>query len=77
VNEELKRDLESALKTVRTREKDLATKDSRLNKALEETERLKNQLKSAKDGSKQADLAKELEDSKTLIKLLEKQRDEV
>lgn len=52
VNEDLKRDLENTNKQLRAREKELATRDARLNKSVEETERLKNQLKMAKEQTK-------------------------
>jgi len=77
LNEELKKEFENVNKTLKVREKDLATRDGRLNKAVEEVERLKNQLKTVREQSKYNDLSKELEDLKNVNKLLEKQRDEV
>jgi len=77
LNEDLKKDLENVNKTLKLREKDLATRDGKLNKSVEEIERLKNQLKSVREQSKFNDLSKEVEDLKGVNKLLEKQRDEV
>jgi len=56
---------------------DLASRDSRLNKSVEEIERLKNQLKLSKEQSRFNDMSKEVEELKNVNKLLEKQRDEV
>lgn len=77
INEDLKKDLETVNKQLKLREKDLANRDARLNKAVEETERLKNSLKTVREQTKYNDMTKEVEDLKTMNKMLEKQRDEV
>jgi len=64
-------------KQLKTREKDLANRDLRLNKAVEETDRLKTQLKVSKEQSRFNDISKEVDELKNVNKLLEKQRDEV
>lgn len=77
VNEDLKKDLENATKQLKAREKDLAQRDTRLNKAVEEVERLKAQLKNTREQTKFNDMSKEAEELRTANKLLERQRDEV
>jgi len=77
INDDLKKDLESLSKLLKTREKDLANRDQRLNKSVEEIERLKNQLKLSKEQNRFNDMSKEVDELKNLNKLLEKQRDEV
>lgn len=77
INQELKKDMEDLNKQLKLREKDLASRDSRLNKSVEEIERLKNQLKLSKEQSRFNDMSKEVEELKNVNKLLEKQRDEV
>jgi len=69
--------MEELNKQLKLREKDLANRDSRLNKSVEEIERLKNQLKLSKEQSRFNDMSKEVEELKNVNKLLEKQRDEV
>lgn len=77
VKDEMKREIETLNKHLKIREKDLGTRDNRMNKLMEENEKLKINLKKTKETHEFNDNSKELEELKNMNKLLEKQRDEM